>query len=640
MSINVTTCVEVEAEAVEVEANCSDVAVSASTYDVSVDASELEVSAVKKEYSVVGDSLYASIDYDEAPTWLTSIIDDVVDSAVSSSLTGYETLTQDIRDAIDAIDVAANSYVQEINFDASVDAIVASALTTFNATLDTTYATIVDLDTVVADQDYALTSAISDLTAAYTEEINSQITTIETAYSDADSALASDITALTAAFTSQETGLTSLADIVENMQTYVGIDDAGASTFTNLSAYIENSYGVIGGAESAVTNNVYTNSDGDSESQFEYTSTLYKDSAYYLAGFGLVTSTDSGSGTEEDPYSSEFWINAEKFSFTNSATTGSVSPFTIDASGTTPEIYFNGVVSFSNTMAQQLGYADYDDLVTNATSGNTIISGGLINTDLITVQTAIASSDGLMYADMENKVIRLEDDSGDYSLHTPAALTYNYGGVDMFEYDSGVVTIRNQDGSTLLQSGGTLSVDDISGLGDLATAVEANYWTYLSNAITNNFVAGTANIGNAAVDTLQIKGEAVVVPRSVSSTTGISTNSGTTTVLTTSLSLDNANQPILITGTVKLNCSCSNGYSDYAEATAYIYVNGSSVATIGEVDCSGASSQSDHDTFPFAITTTDTVAGSNTISLVVIGASYSGSSSASRRYMIAMGVQV
>jgi hypothetical protein len=70
------------------------------------------------------------------------------------------------------------------------------------------------------------------------------------------------------------------------------------------------------------------------------------DGISYRAGFGLVqTGTVSSDGTT---YDSEFWIDANKLRFTNSNRTGSVDPFTIDASGSTPQITFNGNVVINN----------------------------------------------------------------------------------------------------------------------------------------------------------------------------------------------------------------------------------------------------------------------------------------------------
>ena len=334
-TLNASSTVTVAATEVGVVDNTIDV--SASTYDIEMDNADTVVEGYKKEYSIVGDGLYASISYDEAPTWLTSIIDTVVDSAVADSLTDYASLTQDIRDAVSMLDVAANRYVEEINFTASVDEIIATHLTTLNATLGNTYATLVDLDTMVANADYALGMQIEDLRASYTADIDSEVTSIRTAYADADSALASDITALTSVFASQESNLSGMSDAVESLQTYVGLTESSNPDGTGLLAGIEalsawnvrlendvtGETGHVAVALSTLENSSKAYADdigATAENKFAYNSTIALDGVYYSSGFGLTaTGTTFGTGTEADPYNSEFWIDAEKFRFTNTA---------------------------------------------------------------------------------------------------------------------------------------------------------------------------------------------------------------------------------------------------------------------------------------------------------------------------------
>ena len=448
-TLNASLTVTVAATEVGVVDNTIDV--SASAYSIEMDSADTVVEGYKKEYSIISDGLYASISYDEAPTWLTSIIDTVVDYAVAGSLTDYASLTQDIRDAVSMLDAAANKYVEEINFDASVDAIVASHFITLNATLGDVYATSVELTSAIAATDFSLTTTATEISSAYQDYTDSAITMLSATFTDATAAVASDITALTSVFQGQASEISGISSVISALQTYVGVDDAGASTNTNLTAYLTDSNGVIGGATSNVANSVYTDALGASVSQFEYSSALYKDGLWYTAGFGLDLSTVSGAGTLIDPHSSEFWIDAEKFRFTNTAQSGSVSPFVIDASGPTPQITFNGVVDFTNTnmdsydnsnvdvsgtistnndaMAQRLGYDNYAAMVSAANAGNTIISGGHINTDLLTVQTALVSADGLFSVDMDTKVIRAEDSTGDYVEMTPGELTFYHDGV-------------------------------------------------------------------------------------------------------------------------------------------------------------------------------------------------------------------
>ena len=114
-----------------------------------------------------------------------------------------------------------------------------------------------------------------------------------------------------------------------------------------MSAYLEASDGTIGGADSELANTIRVTAEGV-ESKFEYNSILNMNGTYYKSGFGLVTNATQGSGTEANPYNSEFWIDASKLKFTNSNKTGQASPFTIDASGAQPKVTFNGLVTFGS----------------------------------------------------------------------------------------------------------------------------------------------------------------------------------------------------------------------------------------------------------------------------------------------------
>ena len=192
---------------------------------VEIENPESIISGSKKEYSIVGDGLYASVNTDQAPEWLTSIIDDVVDGAVSRGLTDYNSLVQDVRDAIDSIDVAANTYVEQVNINSLIDGIVVSKLETLNATLGSTYATIVGLQAAIATSEEASATYARDLFVEYEGEADSRITQVEQAYASGDIALANDISSLNSRINSQESDLEGTADAVSGLQTYVGLTD-------------------------------------------------------------------------------------------------------------------------------------------------------------------------------------------------------------------------------------------------------------------------------------------------------------------------------------------------------------------------------------------------------------------------------
>ena len=234
MSTNTTSGVDVDISTVSTTVQPTEDLVTTNQHCVTAPDPECLVEGYKKEYSIVGDALYTSLSEEETPPWLTEIIDNVVYNSVRNGLYEYELLMQDIHNAIDALDVAKNTYVEQVNFDASVDAIVASRLQTLNATIDNTFATITDLNTAVANADYALTQRVQDLTSSFSDDLDTRISSVETAYTDADSALASDIDDLTSTFESQEESLSAIADATQGLQTYVGLDTDGNPDGTGL----------------------------------------------------------------------------------------------------------------------------------------------------------------------------------------------------------------------------------------------------------------------------------------------------------------------------------------------------------------------------------------------------------------------
>ena len=176
-----------------------------------------------------------------------------------------------------------------------------------------------------------------------------------------------------------------------------------ASDVTNLSTELANGTNTWASADSTLENSLQTEISDEGariESKFAYNSLVNINGVYKKSGFGLTTNYVSGSGTQVDPYVSEFWIDASRFKFTNSNVTGSVAPFTIDASGTTPQIMFNGKVNFSNvTDVPQLGSTPQE--VVNAVNNGltTTINGGKITTGSITaaqIQANSVSADKLL----------------------------------------------------------------------------------------------------------------------------------------------------------------------------------------------------------------------------------------------------
>ena len=206
-----------------------------------------------------------------------------------------------------------------------------------------------------------------------------------------------------------------------------GVAFANSEDITRLTSTV----GVDGGELSGSTglyNTLYVNTERV-ETNFSYDTNTWINGSYYNAGFGLKT-TAGGTGTSVDPYNSEFWIDAEKFRFTNSHGAFGTDVFSIDASNTTsaPQVTFNGVVNFNSSgLSTSLpthtgglladrpatpvlgstyaatdthgivytymadGWADGFTSTALATSGTTVINGGNITTGFIQAEFLVAS---------------------------------------------------------------------------------------------------------------------------------------------------------------------------------------------------------------------------------------------------------
>lgn len=375
MEIQVENGVDIE-PVTDVEIAASNVA------EVSVaDDTALDVSVVKKEYKIVGDEVYIAKLYDDAPQWMKDLVQLVVDNTMASESTALLNNLVSQLNQFAVSYVPLNTYTQSIldlsNADTAMHNTIETLNSNFNDGLNEANSQIIDLQSTKASKAEVAAKVIETITAQLalpTSDIGATIANLQQAIVNGDSANADSITTLTSTL---EGEVDARASAIQTLNTYVGIDSAGASTDTGLSAYLEGSDGTIGGADSQVANGVAI-TNGVATSKWAYNSNLIVNGVSYVSGFGLSNSTGTGIG-------SEFWIDATKLKFTNSAKTGRTAPFTIDASGATPQITFNGKVSFSNvTDVPQLGSTP-QEVVTAINAGNTTtINGGRITTGSVT----------------------------------------------------------------------------------------------------------------------------------------------------------------------------------------------------------------------------------------------------------------
>lgn len=352
---------------------------------------DYEVSVVKKEYTIIGDSIFIPSMYEDAPPWLKEFIDTTINVAVTNR---DQSLIDRMHSILTAMDyVPKNQYTEQINQIVSEDGIINSRIATLNSNLtdaiSSTNATIAEINLTYASKDEAAAIATNVITASLSGsgEIGSVLIQLQEAYANLESTTAQSISMLESVMEGEINGN---ATAMETIRTYVGIDEAGASTGTGLSAYLEASDGTIGGADSQLANTIRVTAEGV-ESKWAYNSIVNINGTSYSSGFGIATSLTSGSGLSTGQ--SEFWIKADKFKLmsANGSKKSSYSPFTVDS--VTGDINFNGKVTFNNvTNVPQLGSTP-QEVVDAVNSGQTTtINGGKITTGSITANQIATES--------------------------------------------------------------------------------------------------------------------------------------------------------------------------------------------------------------------------------------------------------
>lgn len=337
------------------------------------DLDNLEISVAKKEYAIVGDGVYIPQLYDDAPQWMKDLVGLVVDVSMTTNSTQ---LINDMNAMLQKFAVSyvpLNQYTQSIldlgNEDMRLNAFIETLNSNFNNGISNANAQIINLQMTKASKDEVLAQVIQTLAAQLADpnsNLGATVVRLDRAIATEQQARALSMSVLTSTINGVNDDVIANAEVVQNALAYVGIDEAGASTGTGLSAYLQSSNGAIGGADSKVANDIRVTAEGV-ESKWAYNSVVNINGVYRKSGFGLTANNLSGGGTKANPYNSEFWIDATKLRFTNSANTGRTAPFTIDASGATPQITFNGVVKFSNVTGTT---ALYDSINTAQSTAN------------------------------------------------------------------------------------------------------------------------------------------------------------------------------------------------------------------------------------------------------------------------------
>ena len=257
---------------------------------------------------------------------------------------------------------------------------------------------------------------------------------------------------------------------------------AGSEAITTLTSNLATTNTTVGGHTTQL-NTVDTriaNGVASVETKWAYNSVVNINGVYKKSGFGLATNYTSGDGTQANPYVSEFWIDASRLKFTNSNVTGSAAPFTIDASGITPQITFNGKVAFTNVT----GYTAPTKLSEFVNDSGYVLPTGVaaaINNNTTTINGSKITTGSIAAAQI-------------------AAGTITADKISTYNLTASNATIQNGMISNAMITDASITNAKI-GDAQITTAKIGNA------QITN------AKIANLSIDTLKIQDEAIIVPR-------------------------------------------------------------------------------------------------------------------------------
>lgn len=536
--------------------------------------------------------------YRELSTRVNSIeaLHSKVEQAAQTALKALLAANSANQDAQHGIAVAQNELTTKVIEDVSAEAtqrlLLAAALGTTNAALVSEQTARATADTALSDSLTALTATVGTNTA--------DIATEASARASADSALSSSITALTA------TVSTNTAAIATEASTRTSADSALSTSITTLTA-------TVSGNTAAISTEASVRATETGALFGQYTTKI--DLAGFITGYGLASTANNATPT------SAFYVRADQFAVmppvnfsqestptgtsvgqlwykpsTNTTKTWDGSawqaftfavPFVVQ---TTDQVV-NGVnipagtyidaayIKNLTALVARLGNAWIDDAkIANLSASKLTAGSGVIGGDLKSSNYVANTSGWILQpggnAEFGFAHIRGTLLSSQVSAGLITASMINVSQLSAIAADIGTVTagvVRNAANTTRLDLGAT-GTQPVFKVGS-AIEILANGSATFSGTLTASAVD--------AVDTINIKGNAIMVP--VSAYTSSPTTIGTTETTTQSLPSFTAvgSQPVYIHAgfqVTMLDSVATEIYDTNGDLSIYLYRNTTLVA--------------------------------------------------------------
>ena len=209
-------------------------------HDVQVEnLDELDITVAKKEYTITGDDIYIPQLYDDAPQWMKDLVSLVVDVSMS---TANMTLINDLNRMLQEFAVSyvpLNQYTQSIldlgDENTRINVLLETLNSNFNTELSKANAQIISMQMTKASKNEVVAQVIQTLSA----QLSSPSSNLGAIVGRLDQAIVTEQTArarshniLSASLESIDGSMTANAQVVNNIMTFVGIDETGANIGT------------------------------------------------------------------------------------------------------------------------------------------------------------------------------------------------------------------------------------------------------------------------------------------------------------------------------------------------------------------------------------------------------------------------
>lgn len=186
---------------------------------------DIELVVTRKEFSIVGDSVYIGNRIDDTPQWLMDYIDTLNALSLDTKIGSINGLSESLEDLIDAMNVAKNAYTSAIITYEELETMVNAKIETLNSTLSGADATIIALLSTKVTPTEAQALATQVLDASIDGgRVKSLVGNVQEAIANETSARALDVDILTSTFETLDGSIAGVANASETLYTYVGLD--------------------------------------------------------------------------------------------------------------------------------------------------------------------------------------------------------------------------------------------------------------------------------------------------------------------------------------------------------------------------------------------------------------------------------